>query len=115
MIYLILLFIAVAVTGTLGDIYTTRRNNSVDVIYEKNSRYRLPNGRCDVPKLIREKFLLLAAATVVAVCFGFIFPDEVIFGWLMFLVIGGMNWAVAYNNHSLWKRYKNVTRGFYTR
>lgn len=108
-----ILSILIYIAGVVADIITTRANNDgIGGMYEANKRYRLPSGDADMPKLIRDKFILgaICAGVSFALCFSGLdfkpFPKGIVF--VLFLVVGARHIFVAHSNLKIAKKFRNT-------
>ncbi len=98
------------IIGVTADIITTRANNDgIGGMYEKNPRYRLPNGDANMKKLIRDKiFLGMMCLGVCVVVLQFHldftpFSEGIIF--ILLAVVGLKHLQVAYQNRKVAEKF----------
>lgn len=98
----IILFAACVVILAL-DVHSSKRNNGSPFIHESTKIFRLPNGDCNIPKLILYKGGLLGIVTAAASALYAFGAGN--FSFMVFIVMGFVTLPTAIKNYQLHAKF----------
>ena len=89
------------------DVYSSRINNRFPQISESNRKFRLPDGRCDIRKLILFKIVLLAVLSAMAFSL-YLFASAGILAFAVFPMSAIVSVPVVLGNFKLYRKYSRL-------
>lgn len=101
---LLIVSIIVCVLAMAADVHSSWINNAIPQIKEANRFFRTENGRCDIPKLVVWKIILLAVASAAAHLVTRL-PDGDKTAFLVFLAMAAITALTAWKNYKLHRKY----------
>jgi hypothetical protein len=105
-IAVIIILTVLFVAAQIADILTTKWCDELSSPYllEKNRRYRLPSGRCDLPRLIRDKSIF--AVIILAATFALFYFGAGLLSFLALPISAFITSGTAFKNYKLYKKYR---------
>lgn len=103
----IILMCASAIVAAFLDVYSSWRNNPIPEIVELNRMFRLPDGRCDIKRLIVFKLVLLALALALALVL-YRMTDAGIIAFIVFPVMAAVHMPVVVGNFKLHGKFSRT-------